>query len=92
MNNYLSLILFLFTIAACAPRESQKVDNLLTVNDAQFDWGRNQQLVNMFRKWGFGRILSYPNSNSRILDNTVRRRFHDNHGHIEGFSPNWKSN
>jgi RHS repeat-associated protein len=62
----------------------------VTVTDTQFDTKASQSVVNSFNKFGFKSILSNPDLNGNLLQNTTSFRGHHNHLHLQGFSPKIK--
>ena len=62
----------------------------VTVNDSQFDRKESTRLVSIFAKWGFKSILSFPNSQGYLLEGTKQYKGHDNHLHLQGYTPNLK--
>ncbi len=59
----------------------------VTVNDAEFDWTANQNVVNAFKLFGFSDILSYPTADGKKqLANTHKLANHHHHIHLQGFN------
>lgn len=80
-------------------RTDQKKGNIdqgiyrILVSDTNLDVTRQNQLLDAFYKFGWGRtskMLSHYMSDGGLLNHTKKANHHHNHLHIQGYAPNYQ--